>query len=158
MKILLYVLLAIVLLLVVFFAWFFLSYAKVPELRVAEQDTELQRLAKVDDYLTELQQAEKFNGAVLLARDHEPLLLKTYGYTDHTLKEPLTPQSSFRLASVSKQFTAAAVLRAQTLNLLDIDQPVATYLVGFPYPEVQVRHLLNQTSGVPDNYMELAEK
>lgn len=157
MKILLYILLAIFLLIGAFFLWFFLAFAKVPDLKVPPNATEEQRLELVDNYLAALNKTGKFNGAVLLARNHQPLLLKTYGYTDYHLTEPLTNQSSFRLASVSKQFTAAAVLRAQELALLNVEALVTDYLPNFPYPEVTVQHLLNHTSGVPDNYMELAE-
>lgn len=157
MKILLYLLLGVVLIIVAFFAWFFLFFLEVGAINVPESATETERLELIDQYLTKLQKDGKFNGAVLLARNHEPLLMKTYGFTDASLQEELSVTSSFRLASVSKQFTAAGILRAQQLGLLDIDQPVSIYLTSFPYPEVTVRHLLNQTSGFPDNYMKLAE-
>ncbi|WP_020567390.1 serine hydrolase domain-containing protein [Neolewinella persica] len=157
MKILFYVLLAIILLIVAFFFWFFVFHASVPELEIPPSTDKTVRTEKIDRYLAGLQADGKFNGAVLIAREGAPLLMKTYGFTDHTRATKLDTKSSFRLASVSKQFTAAGVLRAQQLGLLEIDNPVNDYLTGFPYAKVTVRHLLNQTSGVPDQYMQLAE-
>jgi len=157
MKILLYSLLALVLLIVAFFTWFFVSYTSVPKLDISPSTDKTARAEKIDRYLAGLQADGKFNGAVLIARAGTPILMKTYGFTDHTLKTELDTKSSFRLASVSKQFTAAGILRAQQLGLLDIDNLVSDYLIGFPYTGVTVRHLINQTSGVPDKYMQLAQ-
>lgn len=158
MKILLYVILGLVLAAAAFLAYFFLVFLKVPNLTIPPLATEEQKLDLVDNYLRKLHEEGKFNGAVLLARHHKPLLMKTYGYTDATKAEKLTINSSFRLASLSKQFTAAGVLRAEKLGLLDIDLAVSDYLEDFPYPTVTIRRLLNQTSGVPDNYMRLAQR
>jgi CubicO group peptidase (beta-lactamase class C family) len=113
-------------------------------------------LELIDNYLAELQEGADFNGAVLFAERGVPLLANTYGFTDRTGKDKLTTRSSFRLASVSKQFTAAGVLRATELGLLRLDEPITTYIKS-PYPEVTVRHLLNHTSGIPDAYMDLAK-
>lgn len=158
MKILLYVILALVLIAIALLAWFFLIYARTPGIDLPATASEKEKLDYVDDYLSKLQEEGKFNGAVLFARKQEPLLMKAYGFTDAWRKETLTTESSFRLASVSKQFTAAGILRAQELGLLDIDRHVTDYLKTFPYPTVTVRHLLNQTGGVPDNYMRLAQE
>ena len=62
----------------------------------------------------------------------------------------------FQLASVSKQFTAAAILILYEDNKLDLDDKVITYFPNFPYQEVSIRQLLNHTSGLP-KYFWLAE-
>jgi CubicO group peptidase (beta-lactamase class C family) len=84
--------------------------------------------------------------------------LKTCGFTDHTATQRLNEHSAFQLASVSKQFTAAGILRLAEMGLLNLDDPVAKHLDGFISDEVTIRHLLNQTSGIPDVYMDLAEQ
>ena len=99
---------------------------------------------------------KKFNGVVLFVREGNPLLAKGYGYADAKKEVPLTKHSALRLASVSKQFTAAGIMLMKEKGLLQYDQPVSNYINGFPYEGVTVRHLLNQTSGIPDIYMDLA--
>jgi CubicO group peptidase (beta-lactamase class C family) len=62
------------------------------------------------------------------------------------------------LASVTKQFTAAGILRLVEQGQIELDQPVGDHLQDFPFAGVTVRHLLNQTSGIPDVYMSLAKQ
>jgi CubicO group peptidase (beta-lactamase class C family) len=63
----------------------------------------------------------------------------------------------FQLASVSKQFTAMAVMMLAERNVLDYDDLLVTHIPEFPYPTWTVRHLLNHTAGMP-NYMYLMER
>jgi CubicO group peptidase (beta-lactamase class C family) len=129
-----------------------------PALEIAADASESERLEKIDLWLLELQQSGEFNGGVLIARDGEPLLMKTYGYADSDATRLLTDRTPFRLASVSKQFTAAGILRLVENGQVDLDQPVSNYLQDFPFASVTIRHLLNQTSGIPDVYMDLAKQ
>ena len=156
MKIFLYVLLAVAAIIGGTVCWFLYSFKTVDKLSVSPTATKEERLALIDGYLAGLHAKNNFNGAVLFAEKGEPLLMKTYGFTDHTAEHELTTNSSFRLASVSKQFTAAGILRCAELGLLRLDAPAANY-IQFRYPGVTVRHLLNQTSGIPDEYMQLGE-
>ena len=142
---------------VVAFAIWFNSNLGVPPLEVGADASQTSRLEAVDAWLTGLHEAHKFNGGVLLAREGRPLLMKAYGVADHEGRVPLSTSSLFRLASVSKQFTAAGVLSLVESGGLELDQSVSTYLPGFPYPGVTVAHLLNMTSGIPDVYFELAD-
>lgn len=143
---------------VVAFAIWFNSNLDVPPLEVGADASQTSRLEAVDAWLTGLHEAHKFNGGVLLAREGRPLLMKAYGVADHEGRVPLSTRSLFRLASVSKQFTAAGVLSLVESGSLELDQSVSTYLPGFPYPGVTVAHLLNMTSGIPDVYFELADE
>ncbi len=157
MKIFLYLLAGLALIVVAIFGWAY-WYISIPDLDLPAGATETEKLEKIDAYLADLHERNQFNGDILIARAGRPLLMKAYGYTDHTATQKLTTQSAFRLASVSKQFTAAGILVLVEQGKIDLDRPVADYLTGFPYPEVRVRHLLNHTSGVPDSYMDLAEE
>lgn len=108
---------------------------------------------KLDSY----HQKDSFNGAILISQNEEVFFMNSYGYTDVTRTEELTTQSSFRLASVSKQFTAAAIMILKEKNKLDFEDNIIQYLPELEYEDITIRHLLNHTSGLPD-YMNLAER
>jgi CubicO group peptidase (beta-lactamase class C family) len=135
------------------FDWFLVS-----PIEIASDASEAERIAAVDLWLDKLFEEHKFNGGVLIVRDGKVLLSKTCGFTDHTATQRLNDHSAFQLASVSKQFTAAGILRLAEMSKLNLDDPVAKHLEGFPSDEVTIRHLLNHTSGIPDVYMDLAEQ
>tara|TARA_B100001105_G_scaffold95508_1_gene75996 strand:- start:4428 stop:5681 length:1254 start_codon:yes stop_codon:yes gene_type:complete len=116
-----------------------------------------EKLTAIDHWLSRLSKERKFNGAILVSKNHKPDLMKTYGYEDLAREKPLTYQSSFRLGSVSKQFTAMAVMILNKQVKLKYDDPVQKYLPSFPYNDVTIRHLLTHTSGIAD-YMDLALK
>lgn len=67
----------------------------------------------------------------------------------------ITEWSAFRLASVSKQFTAAGILVAAEQGKLALDDDIRVFLLECPYEGVTVRHLLQHVSGIPDFYMDL---
>ena len=130
----------------------------VSELRVRSQDSLTEKVAKANDWLNKLQKENKFNGAVLLIKNDSVILKNTYGFTDYLQNKRLTNNSSFRLASVSKQFTAVGIMLLKGKGLLSFDDLVYKYLSNFPYKNVSIRHLLNHTSGIPDTYMGYSEK
>ena len=116
-----------------------------------------EKLKSIDHWLLKLSKDKKFNGSILVSKDNEPDLIKTYGYQDLQREIPLTLQSSFRLGSVSKQFTAMAIMILQKQGRLEYDDSVQKYLPVFPYRDVSIRHLLTHTSGIAD-YMDLSLK
>lgn len=69
-------------------------------------------------------------------------------------RQPAGAETSFRLASVSKPFTAIAVLQQVERGTIDLDKPAQSYASDIPWPQVTVRHLLNHTSGVPEYLVE----
>jgi len=107
-------------------------------------------IGKIDKWLEYLLLKKKFNGAILIAIDGKTDLMKTYGFSDLERTKQLTSKSSFRLASVSKQFTAMTIMILKEQGKLSFDDPVQNYLNNFPYPDVTIRHLLTHTSGLPD--------
>lgn len=157
MKIVLYILLGIAILVIGFFAWFFIFFLKVPELKLTPDMSQSQKVETIDNWFLNLQKENKFNGIVLYVNEGKKLLAKGYGYTNHKKESELTENSSLRLASVSKQFTAAGIMLLKEKNIIDYDDLVSKYISGFPYEKVTIRHLLNQVSGVLDIYMELAD-
>ena len=90
--------------------------------------------------------------AVLLLQDSEPVVCRGYGLADLERGVPVTPATNFRLASVTKQFTAAAILLLGEDGQLGLDQPVRNWLPALPpaADAVTIRQLLTHTSGLVD--------
>jgi CubicO group peptidase (beta-lactamase class C family) len=95
-----------------------------------------------------------FSGVVLVARDGKVALAKGYGWHDAATQQPLDPRSLWDWASVSKQFTAAALLRLQDKKKLSLDDPLTKFWPKAPADKkkVTVRHLLNHTSGMQSGF------
>ena len=90
--------------------------------------------------------------AVLVVRDGEPLVRRSYGLADLEQGTPVTPSTNFRLASVTKQFTAAAILLLAEDGRLGLDDPARKWLPTLPAATdaVTIRQLLTHTSGLID--------
>jgi len=158
MKIVLYIILAIVLIVIAIFIKIKVFSSKISEIKIHAGTTESQRIQIIDDWFTHLQKENKFNGVVLIGEEGQAKLAKGYGFTDYKRDKKLNENSSLRLASISKQFTAAGVMLLRQKEKIKFDDLVSKYIVGFPYKNVTIRNLLNQTSGIPDIYLELAER
>jgi CubicO group peptidase (beta-lactamase class C family) len=105
--------------------------------------------ARLDDYLTR-SAAFGFSGAVLVVRDGEQVLAKGYGIADRATASPFTTDTAFEIASVTKQITAAAVLKLEMLGRLRTSDRIAEFLDGVPADkaEITVHHLLTHTAGL----------
>lgn len=96
-----------------------------------------------------------FNGSVMVAHNGKAVYNKSRGYAHRNARiEFRESDNIFQLASVSKQFTAIAVLMLYERGFIDLDDHVYKHIKGFPYEEITIRHLLNHTSGL-QNYMYL---
>lgn len=82
----------------------------------------------------------------------DTLVLGGYGYANVEHDVPATPETVYRIGSISKQFTAAAVLRLAEQGRLSLDDSIRTHLPLLPpaWSGIRVRHLLNHTSGIPN--------
>ena len=104
---------------------------------------------------------EGFWGAILVARGDVILHAAGYGMADVERKIPNTPEKKFRIASITKQITAAAILQLAERGELTLDDPLSMYIEGFPNGEkIQLRYMLNHSSGIPTmiNTGELLER
>lgn len=110
-----------------------------------------------DEEITRLLLRHRFNGSVLVARYGTILYQRSFGFADFRNHTPIEPRTCFQLASISKTFTATAVLLLQEDGLLSIDDPVRKHIPTFPYEAITIRQLLNHTSGL-QNYMWLVER
>ena len=113
---------------------------------------------KVDEYMKAAMRVNRFNGAVLLARDGQPIVSRGYGMANVELDVPNTPQIVFRLGSVTKQFTGLAIVLLQERGKLNVNDPACKYLSDCPqsWQPITIKHLLTHTSGIP-NYTEFPE-
>ncbi len=96
--------------------------------------------------------AGRFMGAVLVAKGDRVLFRQVYGKANYAQDRPLELDSRFRLASISKQFTATAILKLQDEGKLSVSDPVCKWIQPCPtaWQEVRIGHLLSHTSGIPD--------
>jgi len=90
--------------------------------------------------------------SVLVIRDGQPIVHRSYGFADMEAQIAATPATNYRLASVTKQFTAAAVLLLAEDGRLQIDDPVRQWLPTLPEAAdgITIRHLLSHMSGLID--------
>ena len=100
---------------------------------------------------------QRYTGAVpgasvLVIRDGVPLVRRAYGLADLEEKIAATPATNYRLASMTKQFTAAAILLLAESGRLTIDDPIRKWLPSLPETDqpITVRHLLTHTGGLID--------
>lgn len=112
---------------------------------------------KIENIFEEIRNKELLNGTVLVAKDGNILYKGAFGEADITSKRPLTVNSVFNLASVSKPITAMAILSLVQEEKVNIDDSVKLWIPELPYEGVTIRHLLNHTSGLPD-YLDLFEQ
>ncbi|BCL39859.1 serine hydrolase [Nostoc sp. MS1] len=104
-----------------------------------------------------------FMGAVLVARAGEVLLSAGYGMANLEHDVPNTPLTKFRIGSITKQFTATAILQLQEQGLLSVHQKISTYLPDYPNGEqITIHQLLNHTCGIPsftelDNFFQITK-
>lgn len=88
--------------------------------------------------------------ALGVSREGEVLVLEGYGQADLARGRAVTRETVFRLASVTKQYTAAGILRLAEEGRVDLDDRVTEYLPDFPENGITLRHLLGHTSGLVD--------
>jgi len=126
----------------------------VPVLPSGENEPSTERLAQ---YMKR-RAADGFNGVVLVAHDGVTLLREGYGLAEAELDVPNTPETIFRIGSVTKPLVATAVLRLVSRGVLDLEDRISRYIPNCPkaWEAVSVEHLLSHTSGIPDLFGRVA--
>ena len=107
--------------------------------------------AKADAYVQSWVRDGQFRGTVLVAKDGQAVFRKAYGNANDEWDIANTPDTKFRLGSITKQFTAVAILQLSEQGKLKLDDPVKTYYPEAPeaWDKITIHHLLNHTSGIP---------
>ena len=108
--------------------------------------------SKVEEYMDARVRRDHFSGSVLMARDGKVLFSRGYGMANLEHDVPTRPQTKFRLGSITKQFTAMAILILQERGKLKVEDKIKKYLPDAPkaWDEITIRHLLTHTSGIPN--------
>lgn len=111
-------------------------------------------LARRLDALLVREEASGFTGSILVARGGGVVLDRGYGWADRARTQRVTPRTRFWIASVSKQFTAAAILALAEDGRLAVDDPIDRHLQGVPADKrgTTLHHLLTHTSGLRQRY------
>lgn len=105
---------------------------------------------EIDSLFSELDNTNSPGVSLAITWDHQPVYIKSYGMADIENKVKVTKETAFNLASITKQFTAYAVLLLAEQGKLSMDDPINRYLPELSsFSEVKIRHLINQTSGIP---------
>ncbi len=117
-------------------------------------------IAEIADYLHGLERDGRFSGAVLIGQGERVLLNEGFGSADLENNISNTPQTRFHLGSVTKQFTAMAVLILQDRGELSVEDPVCDYVPDCPehWQEITIHQLLTHSSGLPDSWRFYAGK
>jgi Beta-lactamase class C and other penicillin binding proteins len=104
---------------------------------------------QVDEYINRYVKNNLFSGAVLVAKGGKVILSKGYGMANYELDVANVAQTKFRLGSITKQFTAMAILQLQEKGLLSVDDLITKYFPDYKIAEkVTIHHLLTHTSGI----------
>lgn len=113
-------------------------------------DLDPDRVAQLDEILSRMAADETFSGSILIAQDGVVLLNRGYGSADREQGIPNTPQTRFFIGSVTKQFTAMAILILQSQGRLDVQDPICKYIEDCPaaWEDITIYHLLTHTSGM----------
>lgn len=115
------------------------------------------KVAQVDKVFTNLKKKTTFNGTILFAEKGRIILEKSYGVSNlRTRKGKLNVDDVYQLSSVSKMFTAEAIMILKARGLVDYDTDIKDYIPEFPYDGITVRMLLTHRSGL-SRYETLAD-
>lgn len=103
-------------------------------------------------YLQGLGRRHQFSGAVLVASGGHVLMKSAYGWADLGSRVPNSPATRFRIGSLTKQFTAMAILELQDAGRLSVADRVCSFISGCPaaWQQITLQELLTHTSGIPD--------
>jgi CubicO group peptidase (beta-lactamase class C family) len=122
-----------------------LAACSAPEKKVADPF-----IASIDSVMQSAVDTARFNGNVLVARNGEAVYQESFGPSNFYTGEMLNDSSMFELASISKAFTAMAIMMLKEQGKLSYDDDVTKYLPELPYKGMTIRHFLTHTSGIAD--------
>ncbi len=114
----------------------------------------------LDQQIQQLHNKGLFNGAIIVTDGGNTILSKGFGYANFEAQAPFNTHTSMDTGSITKTFTALAMMILADSKEIDLNTPVCSFIQEFPYGSVTIQHLLEQTSGiVSDDYVfERAQK
>ena len=112
----------------------------------------LMKEKSIDDIMSTYQSMDKPGASVLVFKDDKIVFKKGYGVSNVSTQEKITQNTNFRLASVTKQFTAMSILLLVQKGRIKLEDPLTKYFPSFPAygKDIKIKHLLTHTSGLMD--------
>lgn len=108
--------------------------------------------AKIGEYVKERGKRLEFSGVILVAREGKIFFSQSYGMADYEHSISNTPHTRFRIGSLTKPFTAIAIMKLQEQGKLKLRESISRYIKDCPaeWANITVHHLLTHTSGIPN--------
>lgn len=108
--------------------------------------------AELDAMFQKMVKANVFTGSVLVAQNGQIILSQGYNFADREKKIPNTAHTKFRIASITKQFTAMAIMMLQEQGKLNVQDELCIYMTDCPdeWKPITIHQLLTHTSGIPE--------
>lgn len=116
------------------------------------------KVDKINELMSAYNEYGKFNGTILVADEGKVIYKKGFGLANMEWDIPNQTDTKFRIASVSKQFTAMITMQLVAEKKLDLNTPISNYLPDYPKEngdKINIHHLLTHTSGIP-NYTDFS--
>ena len=113
---------------------------------------------EIERRFTEIQRDEDFNGNVLVAENGKIVFEKSLGFSNYENDVGLTKDSLFDIASITKTFTATAIMKLVEKRKLHLNESISKHLPELPYENVTIRHMLSHTSGIMEEQKSLIRK
>lgn len=135
----------------IIFVSFILTGLFNPQQTLASNDIQ----SKIDEYIRAYEEINLFSGTVLVAKNNEIIFKKAYGKADYSNNIRNTLTTKFRICSLTKSFTAMAIMQLEQKRLLSRNDTLSKYITDYPAgDEITIHHLLTHTSGIV-NHTEL---
>lgn len=115
-------------------------------------------ITKVENYLTKMALQGEFSGTIMLVKNGEVILNRAFGSANLEQRVQNLPETTYRIGSLTKQFTAMAILILKDRGSLDLNDSICNYLSDCPdnWQKITIHHLLSHSSGIVD-YSKLPE-
>ena len=106
--------------------------------------------SNIEKFVAPYLQMQDFSGAILISENGKSLFKKGFGFSNYETRRPNTPQTRFRIGSLNKQITAAAILLLEEKGKLKTEDTVSKFFPGFPNGDkITIQHLLTHKAGFP---------
>ena len=119
---------------------------------LATESLDQSTATQIDEYMKAATELGRFSGSILVAQEGKVVINKGYGFANLEYGIPNTPDTKFRIASITKQFTAMAILILQEQGALRVQDRICRYVSDCPeaWQPITIHHLLTMTPGIPD--------
>ncbi len=111
--------------------------------------------SQISDFMNHLVTEHEFSGSVIVTKNGKTIHSKGYGWANREHQIPNTPDTKFRIGSITKQFTAMAIFILYERGKLELDSPISTYIPNLPrkWSEITIDQLLTHTSGIMHSWL-----